>query len=148
MRTAVPLCSTSEGFGISSVGVRWQLLLRMGSKCGRFVCPVGICVCVCVCAFSVWMWANGRFFSSFSEFSSPALGVWLFSFLSSWHSLNQWSECGWHSAEWSSQTHPPKVPLFILLTHSITMQMSWKKVSSLNNLPMCLRLHETDHNLL
>lgn len=51
MRTAALLCSTSEDFGISSAGVRWQLLLRMGYKCGSFVSPVGICVCAhaCVC---------------------------------------------------------------------------------------------------
>ena len=79
--TAVLLCSTSEDFGISSAGVRWQLLLQMGSKCGSFACPVGIWLCVCV-----YMSGIMGIFSSFTETSSIVRNF-LFSFLPFWHSL-------------------------------------------------------------
>lgn len=53
------LCSTSEDFGISSVGVRWQLLLEMGSKCGNDCMSSGDSdMSVCVRARAL---ANGDF---------------------------------------------------------------------------------------
>lgn len=84
MWSAVLLCSTSEDFGISSAGVRWQLLFGMGSKCGNDCVSSGdldVCVHACVCV-------QIGIFSTLTETPSLIVTCFLFSFLPSWHSLN------------------------------------------------------------